>query len=418
MGYTSASATLENSEEKAEDLLNVLIVDDQPSVQRLIKKMLHDIGYFKDIDVAADGEAAWESIAKKRVGQYDMVITDLFMPKLDGIGLITRCLKTPFARDIPFLAITGQTKPEIFAVLGEVGVRDCLVKPFSHKLLEDRVTILLQRLRDPVEKSFSEISNLIQDGSFEEAYSGLERLSAQESEKPRWLNLKGEILLGMGKLDDARECIEKALTSCDCYLTALCNQAKLEEKAGNIEKAIDSLEKADALSPLMVSRKITLGDLLFQVNREKDAEEILCKAASITQDCETKFQIAEKLSEKGFDKNADKIIKRLLTFRATNIETYNKIGIKLRKEKKYKDAEKAYFAALTYFPANAAIYYNLGVLSLYESKNEKACECFKKALGINPDFLDAQDMLDYYCSGKEEGEKTAKKPSPREWCYI
>ena len=374
--------------------LNVLVVDDQTSVLKLVRKMLYDLNCFRLIAEAEDGEAAWSKLKKNRQDQFDIVITDIYMPKLDGIGLITRCRKSTFARDMPFLVITGETRPEILAVLGEMGVRDCLVKPFSMQLLQQRIHSLFQKMIDPLEKSYNSIAHLAEEGDYQEALARLARLSDEEAEKPRWLNLKGEIFLGMGQFDTARDCVEKALTCCDYYLNALCIQAKLEEKAGNLEAAVEFLQKADALSPMLVDRKIALGDLLFRLDRQEDGRKILCKAASITRDIDTKLQITEMLSENGFDLDADKIIGRLFSFKYVNIETCNKIGISLRKQNKFRKAESAYKSALNYLPNSPVIYYNLAILHLYESNQARANECFTKALALDPGFSEARSMLD------------------------
>lgn len=416
MEHAAFSASRKSDAEGAsqEALLDVLVVDDQPSVQKMVKKMIYDLNYFKTIDLAEDGEAAWKRLKNRRTEQFDVVLTDIYMPRLDGIGLIRRCRKSTFARDVPFLVITGETKPEVLAVLSEIGVRDCLVKPFSLQLLKDRINMVLQRLADPVEKSHTEITHLVADGDYHEALARLEQLGGDESVKPRWLNLRGEIHLGMGDLIKARECIEKALTFCDAYLTALCNHAKLEEKAGNTAAAVESLEKADAISPLMVDRKITLADLLFQLDRDEDGKKILCKAASITNDVETKLQISEMLNDNGFNDDSNKIIDRLLYFKYANVETFNKIGISLRKQSKFSKAEKAYIAALNYHPDNATIYYNLGILYLYASNKSKACLCFNNALAHKKDFAEAQEMLDIYSNAKSSSSIPTTKSYPKE----
>jgi DNA-binding response OmpR family regulator/Tfp pilus assembly protein PilF len=396
------------------ELRKVLVVDDQPSVRKIVKKMLYDLKSFKVIDEADDGEEAWTKIRKRRTDQYHIVVTDIWMPKLDGMGLICRCRKSSFAKNMQFLTITGETKPEILAFLGEVGVRDCLVKPFSFQLFQDRIVELLRRLKNPTEQSYTEIASLIQSGDYEEALARVEGLGKDESEKPRWLNLKGEILLGMGRLDLAKACIEQALQSCDSYLTALCNKAALEEKSGNLDAAIESLEKADSISPLMVDRKINLSDLLFQANRDEEGRAKLCMAASATQDYETKLRVAEMLHNKGYEKDSDKIMNRLLLLKSSNIETYNRIGISLRKLGKYRDAEITYMSALNYHPENAAIYCNIGILYLYKMDKTKACEYFKKALSYNPALGKARDLLDYYDGVKAGGMRPAVRPNAKE----
>lgn len=420
MDYGHFPGTIQPEAKKSskEDLLKVLVVDDQPFVCKTASKMLHDLGYFDTIDVAEDGEAGWSKIKASRTNQFDVVITDIYMPKLDGIGLIRRCHKSSFARDIPFLVITGETNPNMLAVLGEMRIKDCLVKPFSFQLFQERMHSVLQKMKDPIEKSYTEVTHLVEDGNFHEAYSRVEQLSREEAEKPRWLNIKGEIYLGMGKLDLARDCIQTALTFCDSYLTALCTNAKLEQESGNLTAAVASMEKADAISPLVVERKVALSDLLFQINRDEDGRSMLCKAAAITNDVETRLEISEKLNTKGYNKDANKIIHRVLSLKYTNIETYNKIGISLRKQCKYKEAEKAYMATFNFLKNNAAIYYNLGILYLYQERNSEAQDCFVKALEYAPDFQHAKQILEYCRGAKSRSDILAVKSSLKEVADI
>ena len=64
-------------------LQKILIVDDEPNILHLYKKILSDRGYH--VDTALDGEAAWLEL---QVENYDLVITDNYMPKLSGMDLV------------------------------------------------------------------------------------------------------------------------------------------------------------------------------------------------------------------------------------------------------------------------------------------------------------------------------------------
>jgi Flp pilus assembly protein TadD len=134
----------------------------------------------------------------------------------------------------------------------------------------------------------------------------------------------------------------------------------------------------------------------------------------MAQDVDTKLQVSEILTENGYEKEADKIINRLLSFKYTGIENYNKIGISLRKQGKFKEAEQSYMAALNYHSDNAAIYFNMGVLHLYESKPERAAECFAKALKINPEFSKARAMFECFCRGNSGKAMAVAKTLARE----
>jgi two-component system, OmpR family, alkaline phosphatase synthesis response regulator PhoP len=64
-------------------LQKILLVDDEPNVLHLYEKILGDCGY--QVDTALDGETAWLEL---QVENYDLVITDNYMPKMSGMDLV------------------------------------------------------------------------------------------------------------------------------------------------------------------------------------------------------------------------------------------------------------------------------------------------------------------------------------------
>jgi two-component system sensor histidine kinase and response regulator WspE len=79
----------------------VLAVDDSLSVRELERKLLTSRGYFAD--VAVDGLEAWNAV---RSGEYDLVITDIDMPHLDGIALAGRMKQDARLKNIPVLIVS------------------------------------------------------------------------------------------------------------------------------------------------------------------------------------------------------------------------------------------------------------------------------------------------------------------------
>lgn len=110
-------------------MLHILIVDDEPGIREISARILEHAGFA--VDVAADGEYAWEAVARKN---YDLILTDQNMPRLDGTGLIRR-LHAAGLR-MPVILMTGtalpmeslQTVPDSF-----------LAKPFSLSGLREAV---------------------------------------------------------------------------------------------------------------------------------------------------------------------------------------------------------------------------------------------------------------------------------------
>ena len=101
----------------------VLVVDDEASIRDLLAKTLALAEY--DVDLAPDGRAALERL---RIIPYDLLITDLKMPGVDGLTVIreARRLKT----DIPVIIITGFSTESSAIEAVNLGVSGYLTKPF------------------------------------------------------------------------------------------------------------------------------------------------------------------------------------------------------------------------------------------------------------------------------------------------
>jgi CheY-like chemotaxis protein len=82
--------------------LNVLIVDDEPSVQRFVERVLSEAGYATT--VAGDGPEALE--AASRMAELDLVVTDVMMPQMTGDELARRLRQTE-QRGLKILYLTG-----------------------------------------------------------------------------------------------------------------------------------------------------------------------------------------------------------------------------------------------------------------------------------------------------------------------
>jgi two-component system sensor histidine kinase and response regulator WspE len=85
----------------------VLAVDDSLTVRELVRKLLANRGYLAD--VAVDGMDGWNAV---RTGHYDLVITDVDMPRLDGIELATLIKKDPQLKSVPVMIVSYKDREE------------------------------------------------------------------------------------------------------------------------------------------------------------------------------------------------------------------------------------------------------------------------------------------------------------------
>ena len=113
----------------------ILVIEDNPDVLSVIIKYLKRSGY--DIIAAKDG---MEGLKKLESGGYDLVITDIVMPYVSGVGVVTALKgKNPH---IPVIVITGYGKePEAAAM--EKNADLVLAKPVKMSVLKDHIVQLL-----------------------------------------------------------------------------------------------------------------------------------------------------------------------------------------------------------------------------------------------------------------------------------
>ncbi|MGA9390122.1 MAG: response regulator transcription factor [Candidatus Sulfotelmatobacter sp.] len=131
----------------------ILVVDDEPQITRVLRTTLSAQGY--DVRVANDGEMALELMKN---WTPHVLITDLAMPNLDGVGL---CRQVRQVSQVPIivLSVRGQDRSKVEAL--DAGADDYVTKPFSMNELLARIRVQLRRGPSVVEEA-----TLITSGDF------------------------------------------------------------------------------------------------------------------------------------------------------------------------------------------------------------------------------------------------------------
>lgn len=104
----------------------ILIVDDDSDVREIFSRTLRQAGY----EVQEAGHALGAVCAMVRAGA-DLVVTDLRMPIMDGLGLVRELKAHEDTRRVPVIAITGHDTPESRAAAHEAGCVGYLTKPIE-----------------------------------------------------------------------------------------------------------------------------------------------------------------------------------------------------------------------------------------------------------------------------------------------
>jgi two-component system chemotaxis response regulator CheY len=122
-------------------MAKVLIVDDSTMLRDMLNYALNEGGY-SDITEAVDGVDALEKVNGP---EFDIVITDVNMPRMDGLTLIQELRKLPAYAKKPILVLTTERSDEMKAKGKAAGATGWIVKPFVPEQLLKAVNIVLSR---------------------------------------------------------------------------------------------------------------------------------------------------------------------------------------------------------------------------------------------------------------------------------
>lgn len=120
--------------------MKILVVDDEVNIRNVIKEYAKFEGY--EVEEAGNGMQAVEICKEK---DFDIIIMDVMMPKLDGFSAIKEIRKT---KNIPVLMLSarGEEYDKLFGF--EIGIDDYVVKPFSPKEVMARVAAITSRVKN------------------------------------------------------------------------------------------------------------------------------------------------------------------------------------------------------------------------------------------------------------------------------
>jgi len=114
----------------------ILIVEDSTMVRITVKRTLSSVDF--EVEEAKDGAEGLEK-AKQAATPYDLILTDLNMPNMDGLSMIQNIRQIPDYADTPIVMLTTESGEEKKAVGHESGVSAWLVKPFEPDALVEMV---------------------------------------------------------------------------------------------------------------------------------------------------------------------------------------------------------------------------------------------------------------------------------------
>ncbi|WP_071435478.1 response regulator transcription factor [Bacillus kwashiorkori] len=216
----------------------ILVVDDDASIRKLIKLYLINDGY--SVDIASDGIEALQLLEKN---EYDLIILDIMMPRLDGVAT---CLKIREKNTMPiiFLSAKGEELDKIEGLT--VGADDYITKPFGSMELLARVKAQLRRYKklndSPKNKNIIEVGDLVINTDTHEVIVRGEkvRLTPKEFDILATLARNKGIVFSVEKLYESvwKEDFAVSDTSIVVHITNLRQKIELDPKSPQFIKTV------------------------------------------------------------------------------------------------------------------------------------------------------------------------------------
>ncbi|MCP4298428.1 MAG: response regulator [Proteobacteria bacterium] len=116
--------------------ISILVVEDNEKIRKLLCNILKNVG-FSNVSEADNGESAW---AKIESSQFDLILTDWMMPKMDGLELLKK-IRTGdvLVKTIPVMMITASDSTENIMEAAQWKINGYIVKPFSVKTIVQKI---------------------------------------------------------------------------------------------------------------------------------------------------------------------------------------------------------------------------------------------------------------------------------------
>ena len=122
--------------------MKFLVVDDSPTMRRIVINALKSFGW-ADVVEAGDGEEALQELGQNEV---DFVITDWNMPNMSGLELTKAIRSSDKTKDLPILMVTTRgLKQDIIEAL-KARVNNYVVKPFTPQVLKEKLDAILKSI--------------------------------------------------------------------------------------------------------------------------------------------------------------------------------------------------------------------------------------------------------------------------------
>ena len=371
-----------------------LVVEDDVVQQLWIMTLMKDLG-FRNILVADDGEDAWDIIQQERV---DIILSDYFMPRVDGLELLSRVRRSDIYWSIPFIMITSESRKSKVIYSTEEEIDAYIVKPITSEKLNLYVSRTLRNRYSP-DKFYQTINAgkiKLRLGRKEAAFESFRKASEINSTKSAPYYYMGEIMEEFNKNSEAIENYQKCNdASNSLFVKAFDGLSRIYIKEKDYDSAAEILKKAVKVSPANIDRSINLGKCCYQAGDVEGAKESLLNASRMAgNDTDSVEKIARICFDLDLVEDAEAILRKIYDPNVREFKVFNQFGLMSKEKGEFEKAKTYYFEALKISPHSDIVNYNCAVLSIKMKDYNAAKDHLKRSLLHHSEFRPSKELLE------------------------
>lgn len=368
--------------------LILLVVDDQDPMRKSIRRLGQTMGFGEVIE-CHDGEGAIQAMEERPV---DIVVTDLYMKKVNGIEILEYIRNREMDCDIPVIIVTGESGHDDIVKAADRGAKDYLLKPFQISDLEKKITKALDSYYAPSDflRDLRRGERLFLRGKIQEAQVFLESAVQKDPSSARAAHGLALSWVKMGFDDMAIALLEKCIHLNPSYYRAFGTLADIYLHKGLTQQAISAMSREMKINPKQPGRQTQLGHLLLKNGQADQA--ILHYRLALKEDPKRKpalMGMGQAMSQLG---NLDKAlyyfrrVRRYDPSSSKALEAGVRVCINANDWRKaeifLKDEKAAHPAQMDAFKLLATLY-------LRQGRNTDALNLSNEWLNKNPNSLEA-----------------------------
>ncbi len=378
----------------------LMVIEDQQDLRLIVTHHLNKLG-FNNVLSAQNGYDALEVLRtnKKSIG---VILCDMTMPVLGGIELLNEIREDTEIDRPPFCLMMENVSKEKVMLAVESGSDDMIVKPFTLNDVIPKLRGAHKVFHNPKnpEKVYELAKKNLRENNLEESLKIYQAIANSSPKVARpWV--------GMARIAIAQKDFKKALELCEeaekrnnSYVHLYVVRAEVLTANKKFEEAVVAFKKAIELSPLNPVRYCSAADILFKLERYKEATEILQMAS--THQLEFK-ELHHYLSQAAFKLKdyslALRHVKSALNSDPDNVTYLNQLGICLKEMGQFDEAKSTYNRIIKLDPDNEAALYNKAVMMNSKGETPEAIKILERLVKKRPDFQAAAKKLQEYQSG-------------------